>query len=228
METKRIFNLIILDASGSMSSIYNQALSGVNETIQTIRSAQEKHPEMQQFLTLASFNAGEDYLHLIYEAEPIANVKDVTKEDYVTSGCTALYDAMGDMVSGMQQKASHEDVVLVTVITDGYENSSRRWSGKQIKSIVQELRQQGWTFNYIGANQDVDQVADSIGIHNVLAFKSNEAGTKKMFSRLSSATGIFYDKICCSFETEKSVNSPIEEDRNFFSADDNDNQDDED
>jgi len=218
METKRIFNLIILDASGSMRSIYNQALSGVNETIQTIRSAQEKHPEMQQFLTLASFNAGEDYLHRIYEAETIANVKYITKEDYVTSGCTALYDAMGDMVSDMQQKASHEDVVLVTVITDGYENSSRRWSGKQIKSIVQELRQQGWTFNYIGANQDVDQVADSIGIHNALAFDSNEAGTKRMFSRLSAATDLFYDKMYYSLDND----SPIYEDRDFFYDDKND------
>ena len=218
METKRIFNLIILDASGSMRSIYNQALSGVNETIQTIRSAQEKHPEMQQFLTLASFNAGEDYLHRIYEAETIANVKYITKKDYVTSGCTALYDAMGDMVSDMQQKASHEDVVLVTVITDGYENSSRRWSGKQIKSIVQELRQQGWTFNYIGANQDVDQVADSIGIHNALAFDSYEAGTERMFSRLSAATDLFYDKMYYSLDND----SPVYEDRDFFYDDKND------
>ena len=218
METKRIFNLIILDASGSMRSIYNQALSGVNETIQTIRSAQEKHPEMQQFLTLASFNAGEDYLHRIYEAETIANVKYITKEDYVTSGCTAFYDAMGDMVSDMQQKASHEDVVLVTVITDGYENSSRRWSGKQIKSIVQELRQQGWTFNYIGANQDVDQVADSIGIHNALAFASNDVGTRRMFSRLSSATDLFYDKMYYSLDND----SPVYEDRDFFYDDKND------
>ena len=37
MEVKNIINLMILDASGSMESIYNQALSGVNETIQTIR-----------------------------------------------------------------------------------------------------------------------------------------------------------------------------------------------
>ena len=44
METKRIFNLIILDASGSMSSIYQQALTGVNETIQTILMAQQPTP----------------------------------------------------------------------------------------------------------------------------------------------------------------------------------------
>lgn len=214
METKRIFNLIILDASGSMSSIYNQALSGVNETIQTIHTAQQNHPDLQQFLTLVSFNAGENFLHRIYDAEPIANVKEITPKDYVTSGCTALYDAMGDMVSDMQQKASHEDTVLVTVITDGYENSSRRWSGRQIKSIVSELRQMGWTFNYIGANQDVDKVADEIGIHNTLAFDATEEGTRRMFLNLACCSERFYAR------REKAESSAsMEEDIDFFKED---------
>ena len=62
-KTQRIYNLIILDASGSMTSIYNQALSGVNETIMTIKTAQHDMPELLQFLTLVSFsNAGEPLL----------------------------------------------------------------------------------------------------------------------------------------------------------------------
>lgn len=39
----RIFNLIIIDESGSMQSIKTAAIDSVNETIQTIRSAQKKH-----------------------------------------------------------------------------------------------------------------------------------------------------------------------------------------
>ena len=214
METKRIFNLIILDASGSMSSIYQQALTGVNETIQTILMAQQTHPKLQQYLTLVSFNAGEDFLHRIYDAVPIENVKNITRNDYVPQGCTALYDAMGDMVSDLQQKVSHEDAVLVTVITDGYENSSCRWSGKQIKSIVQELRQMGWTFNYIGANQDVDQVADSIGIHNTLAFDSTSAGTSRMFSKLSRATSAFIERAHLCYD--EAPTAERKEDLNFF------------
>ena len=125
MEVKNIINLMILDASGSMESIYNQALSGVNETIQTIRIGQKDHPELQQFLTLASFNSGKDYLNVKYSASPINEVKELTREDYTTCGCTALYDAMGEMISELKRKITPEDRVLVTVITDGYENSSR-------------------------------------------------------------------------------------------------------
>ena len=182
MEIKRIINLIILDASGSMESIYNQALSGTNETIQTIRIGQKDHPELQQCLTLASFNSGRNYLNVKYSVTPIDEVKEITNEDYVACGCTALYDAMGEMISELRRKLTSEDRVLVTVITDGYENSSIHWSGPQIKSLVEELRHQGWTFTYIGANQDVEAVAGSMGIRNTLAFEETEEGSKEMFA----------------------------------------------
>ena len=181
MEVIRIINLMILDASGSMESIYNQALSGVNETIQTIRMGQNEHPEFQQILTLAYFNSGKNYLNVKYSATPIDEVKEITKEDYVTRGCTALYDAMGEMISELNRKITPEDRVLVTVITDGYENASVHWFGPQIKSLVEELRHEGWTFTYIGANQDVEAVAGSMGIRNTLAFDETEEGTKAMF-----------------------------------------------
>ncbi len=195
MEVKRIINLIILDASGSMDIIYNQALSGVNETIQTIRIGQKDHPELQQFLTLASFNSGKDYLKVKYSTTPIAEVKELTHEDYVACGCTALYDAMGEMISELKRNVTLEDRVLVTVITDGYENSSTHWSGPQIKSLVEELRHEGWTFTYIGANQDVEAVAGSMGIRNSMAFEETEAGTNEMFKKERLARKKFLGKL---------------------------------
>lgn len=195
MEIKRIINLVILDASGSMESIYNQALSGTNETIQTIRMGQKDHPELQQCLTLASFNSGKDYLKVKYSVAPIDEVKEITREDYVAQGCTALYDAMGEMISELKRKMTDEDRVLVTVITDGYENSSTHWTGPQIKSLIEELRQTGWTFTYIGANQDVEAVAGSMGIRNTLAFEETEEGTRTMFARESKSRSRFMDKL---------------------------------
>ena len=119
MKTQKIYNLVILDASGSMESIYSQALSGVNETLATIRMAQEEHPELQQHVTLASFSAGEHFLNRIYSTMPIAEARNITREDYPLLGCTALYDAMGTCISELQQKVTHDDRVLVTIITDG-------------------------------------------------------------------------------------------------------------
>ena len=195
MEVKRIINLMILDASGSMESIYNQALSGVNETIQTIRMGQKEHPEFQQILTLASFNSGKDYLKVKYSYVPIDEVKEITKEDYIACGCTALYDAMGEMISELKRKVTLEDRILVTVITDGYENASTHWNGPQIKSLVEELRQTGWTFTYIGANQDVEAVAGSMGIRNSMAFEETEEGAKRMMECDRRCRSNFYEKL---------------------------------
>lgn len=131
-----------------MGSIYYQALSGVNETLSTIRQAQKEHPELLQYVSLASFSAGNNFLNRIYSAVPISEAHDITKEDYPLLGYTALYDAIGSCISELQQKTGHGDIVLVTIITDGYENASRTWSGPQIKSLIEELRQMKWTFTF--------------------------------------------------------------------------------
>lgn len=197
MKTQKIYNLVILDASGSMQTIYNQALTGVNETLATIRLAQKEHPELLQHVTLASFSAGEHFLNRIYSALPIAEARNITERDYPLLGATALYDAMGTCISELQQMVEHDDRVLVTIITDGYENSSRTWSGQQIKSLVQELRQMGWTFTYIGADQDVERVAGEIGVKNALRFSANEEDTRQMFIKERSSRSKFYKRMSC-------------------------------
>lgn len=196
MKTQKIYNLVILDASGSMEAIYTQALSGVNETLATIRMAQEEHPELRQYVTLASFSAGEHFLNRIYSALPVAEARNITREDYPLLGCTALYDAMGTCINELQQKVTHDDRVLVTIITDGYENASCTWNGKLIKSLVEELRQMGWTFTYIGADQDVKKVAGEIGVRNSLRFSANAEDTCAMFAKERRSRSKFYSKIC--------------------------------
>lgn len=217
MKTQKIFNLVILDASGSMETIYNQALTGVNETLTTIRTAQKEHSELQQYVKLASFSAGTDFLNRIYSAVPVTEVHNITKESYPLLGCTALYDAMGICISELQQKVTHGDRVLVTIITDGYENASRTWSGQQIKSLVQELRQMGWTFTYIGADQDVEKVAGEIGVQNTLRFSANAEETEAMFKKERLSRTKFYGKVFCDMASPCA--SMVE--TNDYFADDN-------
>ena len=217
METQKIFNLVILDASGSMETIYTQALTGVNETLATIRMAQGEHPELQQYVTLASFSAGKHFLNRIYSAKPIEETRNITREDYPLLGCTALYDAMGTCISELQQKVTYGDRVLVTVITDGYENASRTWSGHQIKSLVKELRQMGWTFTYIGADQDVEKVAGEIGVQNTLRFSANAEETNAMFEKERLSRTKFYGKVCCEMS---SPCASMVESNDYFADDD--------
>ena len=192
MEVKKIYNLVIIDESGSMQSIKKEAIDSVNETIQTIRSAQEKHQDQEHFVTVVTFN--DDVKHVV-ECKPIYYVNELSDATYHPSCCTALYDAMGMSLNNLRRIVKDEDTVLVTVVTDGYENASQMYNDKQIKSLVDELKSKGWVFAYIGANQDVEAVAAQISITNVLNFEASTDGTKVMSGHLASARTRLYDSI---------------------------------
>lgn len=188
----RIFNLIILDESGSMSSIKKEAIDSVNETVQTICHAQKRHEDQEHYVTLVTFN---DYVKTVYECVKAEEVKELTAETYQPNCCTALYDAMGMSLNALKPKAAKDDRVLVTVVTDGYENSSKEYNGKAIKALVDELKNEGWVFTYIGANQDVEKVAASISIHNSLHFHATSVGTMHMTERVTRSKDRFFDRL---------------------------------
>ena len=208
----RIFNLIIIDESGSMQSIKKEAIESVNETIQTIRLAQKKHEEQEHFVSLVTFN---DDVKTVYECVPVKEIKELTAETYLPNCCTALYDAMGMSLNKLRHEVTDMDKVLVTVVTDGYENTSREYSGKAIKALVDELKDKGWIFAYMGANQDIEEVAATISITNVLNFETTSAGIQMMTERMNRSRERLY---CCM---AKSDFSSAEANENFFNENDN-------
>lgn len=208
----RIFNLIIIDESGSMQSIKKEAIDSVNETIQTVRQAQNRHDEQEHFVSLITFN---DDVKTVYECVPVKEIKELTAETYLPNCCTALYDAMGMSLNKLRQEVTDMDKVLVTVVTDGYENASREYSGKAIKALVDELKDKGWIFAYMGANQDVEEVAATISITNVMNFDATSAGVQMMTERVNRSRERLY---CCM---AKSDFSSAEANENFFNENDN-------
>ena len=179
---KVMHNLIILDESGSMDRIRKEALKGVNETIKTIRLAQEQMPGMKQMLTFVTFDSlydGTD-VRTIIEDKPIDEVHDVAERSYCPCGGTPLYDAMGISLDKLKAQVKEGEHALVTIITDGLENASHEYSGKAIKSIVSLLREKGWVFVYIGANQDAVEVAKEMNIDNAKEYDATPEGFTHM------------------------------------------------
>ncbi|MBR1387954.1 MAG: hypothetical protein IJ553_06095 [Alloprevotella sp.] len=77
-----------------------------------------------------------------------------------------------------------DDKVLVTIITDGYENSSSEWTLSMIRNMIEKLKQQNWTFTLIGTdNLDVEEMAHDFAITEHLAFHQDEAGTRAMWEK---------------------------------------------
>lgn len=183
---KKVFNLLIVDESGSMSIIKRQALVGINETLTTIQKMQEMHKNLEQRVTLITFDS--NHKKLFYDNVPAARAKPLTARDYRPCGGTPLYDAIGMGIAKINAQASEEDNVLVTIITDGEENCSEEYNLKMIKNLIDKLKKQNWTFAFIGTdNLDVEGIAMDMGIDNHLEFTEDEAGTKEMFARENNA-----------------------------------------
>lgn len=181
-KSKKVFNLIIVDESGSMSLIHQQAFTGMNETLQTVRQMQQKFPEQEQRVTFVTFNSAKTTWH--YDNTLASQTKDISWEAYCPSGCTPLYDAMGTTIAKVNAQVTDDDNVLVTVITDGEENSSREWTLKMIRTMIDKLKKQNWTFTLIGTdNLNVESMAHSFAIDNHLEFHQDDEGTKNMFIR---------------------------------------------
>ncbi len=184
-----VFNLIILDESGSMSSVTRQTVDGCNETLNVIRSLQKKHGDTQR--NLVSIYLFQDNAEIpsryVYKNKPIADISDMTTEVYRPWGATPLLDAVGSTLVDLRAVAStHEDsTATVTIITDGMENASEHYSYDQVASLISELKEKGWTFNFIGANIDVADVSKRMHIDNAMAFESTVAGSKAMWSNFS-------------------------------------------
>lgn len=193
----RIYNLIILDESGSMDHIAYQALTGANETLQTIRAAQQENPDDHQMISYVTFDTGANRpaVRKFIDCEKIENVVDLTPDQYKPYGGTPLYDAMGVSITGLRELVKEGDHVLVTVITDGFENSSRFYSASMIKELVEGLTAKGWVFTYIGANQDSGQTAGAVGITSTMDFQASIEGSAMMWSKMHSSHREYYKKV---------------------------------
>lgn len=208
----RIHNLIILDESGSMESIKRATIYGMNETVQSIRDAQKKHDDQEHIVSLVSFNGSD--IKGIYDCVPVAEVKELTDKEYVPDCCTPLYDAMGLSLNHLRAKVNDEDKVLVTIITDGEENSSTEYNSAAIKALVDSLKEKGWVFAYIGANQDVLKVAQTISVTNFMNFSSTDFGTTSAIASLRKSRDRMFNRIA------DGVFDSVSENTDFFSEDD--------
>ena len=206
----KVYNVIILDKSGSMSSIARQAVDGVNETIGSIKSAQEKNPDQEHMVTLVAFCGCE--LKAIYKNVPVDQAALLTDKDYRPCCMTPLYDAIGTTITRVHSLKSREpeSLALVTIITDGYENASREYSHQAIRALIESYKEQGWQFTYIGADHDVEAVSFSLNIDHHMKFDKSAAGTRAMFDKERRSRARWMEKVSLlKKEYDDSLASPL-------------------
>lgn len=210
----KVFNVIILDKSGSMECIRQAAVSGFNETLNGIKKAQEKFVDTQEhFVSLLTFCDCEK--KYFFDKVPVGEARSLTMDDYQPCCCTPLYDAMGFTLTPMRNhvKNIEDAVVVVTIITDGYENASKEYTGAAIKQLVEELKGEGWTFTYMGANQDSMEVAFNLSIRNARNFEYSAQGTMAGMAKDTSTRMNFFSRLANFKEDKDCCEMPVRERR---------------
>ena len=180
-----VYNLLILDESGSMEVVREATIRGFNELVQSVQGLAREFPDKKQVVSLTTFNsAGIRETLFVQDAGAL---QPLTLADYRPDSMTPLHDAIGQSVSKLRNvlvtTGATDYQVLVTVLTDGEENASKEFTRPVIRQLIEQLKEQGWTFTYIGTNHDVDRAADSLAIDNKLAFSQNAAEMDIMFTK---------------------------------------------
>lgn len=180
----KVYNVIIMDRSGSMWEIQKPAIMGYNEVLGGVKAAATKFAETQeQFMTLVLFDSS-SIDEVYWNANP-ADAAILSEETYVPGACTPLYDAVGRTLTKLEKELKGDDnhSVVVTIITDGYENDSHEYNLTGVKSLIEHLKKEGWSFAYMGTDHDVEGVTVSLSITNVVKFEKTETETLKSFKK---------------------------------------------
>ena len=180
--------VFIVDRSGSMGGLENDTIGGFNATLDAHRAA-----EGEAVVSTILFDNEAQVLH---DRIPIAEVPALTSRDYWVRGCTALLDAVGGAVKHISRVHSYlpdeyrPERTIVVITTDGYENASRKYGYAEVKRMIEQKKEQGWEFLFLGADIDAIGEAARIGIdadRAVMNLADGE-GQRVAYSAMADAT----------------------------------------
>jgi Mg-chelatase subunit ChlD len=180
---------MIIDKSGSMSSLTSDTVGGFNEYL---TDRQTETPDALMSVTL--FDTELDRLHV---ATRVSEIPKLTVERYRQGGMgnTALNDAIGATITAIEGgRFAEERKVLVVVMTDGQENASKEWTSRaKLAKLVKCKEDAGWKFVFFGANIDAFTEGESLNIpaSRSVQYQPSPQGTTESFRRISRASRLY-------------------------------------
>lgn len=208
---------LVLDRSGSMQSCKKATIEGYNEYLSGLQNSEVAGRtgfELIQF----------DHETQSFGLKGVTECKPLNTKTFVPRGSTALYDAIGSAICGTLEGVLDENgtkvyssntgnaSVIVAILTDGYENASFEWNKDSITKLMEEKREEGWTFVFLGANEDVWEVSQGLGISAGNTYNFNTTKMGETFSDLSASTVAY---ATASTQTLRSTGKLYQTD-NFF------------
>jgi hypothetical protein len=160
-----------------MESIRDDVIGGFNAFV----NEQRNEPGIAT-LTLVQFDTQDSY-EVVHRFSLIQAIPALTRETYVPRASTPLLDAIGrgindleNTLAGMKEDDRPSRVVMV-IITDGQENSSREFNKDQVLRMIKERSEKNdWQFVYLSADLEAIRDAVSYGIQADAALLFDKSG----------------------------------------------------
>ena len=176
--------LCVIDESSSMARMASKAIEGFN----TFLLEQQELPG-QARISLVKFAST---VKPVYSGRPLMAAPMLDPASYSPRGNTAMYDGIGWTLDNEGQRIAEQlwaDKVVVCILTDGEENSSREYRQDQIKSMIDHAQANGWVFVFLAANIDAKATAAGMGIKPefVSQYAGTAEGTKAAYGVAGSA-----------------------------------------
>lgn len=170
---------LIVDRSGSMMDVRDDAQGGINKVFEDQRALPGKLT-----VSLTEFDTSID------SVQRMRDIADVVDYTLVPRGGTALLDAVGRAITETGEdladlpEGERPTNVIIQIVTDGHENSSREWSLDQIQKMIAEQQEKyGWVFAFIGAGDG--EWGRRLGTNTVSAYVPTKAGTQAAYGSAS-------------------------------------------
>lgn len=182
--------VFVLDESSSMSSCWDQTISGYNEYLKAQKEDAEK-TGIKTLVSLFKFNGFN--VDCIFDRQDVAEVTSLTKSNYRPSGGTNLLDAMGGVMMKInallaEKKKADRESVIITILTDGEENQSRTFKNADIKVMVEKAEGKNWGFMFLGANIDAFHAGAAMGFNYNNTMQFNTSNAAETFRSASNMT----------------------------------------
>ena len=178
----------LLDRSGSMASVAEDVIGGFNYFL-----AEQAAQAGECRMTVVQFDS-EDPFEVIAAGKKPADVPELNDSVYQPRGLTPLYDAIGRLIKRADDRIARRSKAekpaedqLVVVFTDGLENNSHRYDRPGVFELVKKRQDDGWTFVFMGANQDSYATGGDLGIDpgNTQNYRGDGMGTRAVWNNLS-------------------------------------------
>ena len=162
-ENTSVHSYILLDRTGSMSGIWDEALTSINAYAKSVGEEEPGEADLDTKVSLAVFDAQDGLqFDVLRQGVSAEQWSEVTNDEASPRGMTPLYDAIGRIVS-LAEADAPEKAVLV-IMTDGAENASREMTGEGAKAALDRARARGWEVVFLGAEFANFSDAESVGV----------------------------------------------------------------